>query len=502
MAIIGMQRRLREVARLRIGEKKTNAQGKTFPGKLGTFRITSRDRSLIDAAARLYGGDVKPWSAPDGSEQWDIVTKAAVIEVVVPPADMAFSQFYEQWSGGGCLRRCDGARELISEQACLCDPDTRDCTPHTRLSLILPDMPVVGLFRLDTSGFNAAEELAGAVDLARAFAAAGQWLPAELRLELREKRKPGEQTKKFAVPCLDLKIPMRALAALSAAPPAALDSPGHFTPVPVAELPAGPSASISDQVSSVGKGARPARANAAAKLPPTGRKPRPAGEVKVPAAGSQQAGAGGDDANGSGAGTRPARVVPSPAGEEGGSLDASGDTVPSSPESLDPHGQKRAQTVAMWCRDYGIATDDDRHRFLEAFSRGAYSSSKDVGPDELPALRAALVRFKRGEVVPREQHDGTWWLAETSPLSDVVGGGPGEGEASGPPPAATDAQPWTKHRWLGAIEHVAGVGETKLLNQARKIAHELGVAQPETLDDVVDDHLVVQLLGWLKEKAG
>lgn len=470
MPIIAMQRKLREVGRIRIGEKQTNKAGKSFPAKLSTFRFTSRDRALIDAAAGLYGGDVKPWAAPDGSEQWDVVTKTAAIEVVVPPADMAFSQFFEQWSGGGCQRRCDGVRELIGDRECVCDPENLECTPHTRLSLMIPDLPVAGLFRLDTSGWNAAQELAGSVDLARAFAARGQYLPAELRLEIREQRKPGEQVKRFAVPCLDLKVSMRALAGLaSGADPVTGEIPTGFKPVPVAALEE-PGRSIAEQVAAdESRAPKPARANAAEPIRSTGVRPRAVVDV-----GSAGVDAGSVDEAVGGGGPGPATT--------------------GSPPPSTPDGFVEARQVAMLCRDVGL-DDEARHEFLEAFSRGGYASAKEVPAGDLAGLRAALTRYRRGEVKPVRQHDGVLWLVDTKPLGEVLGKPRGE-----PVRVGAGEEPWSQARWLAAAADVPGVGQVKLLRAARNIAEKLEIPLPRALGDVTDPQLVEPLLAWLHEQ--
>ena len=288
MAIIDLQRRIAEVGRIRIGQQvaTSTGRGKKRPAKLDTFRLTSPNRQRIEQAARLYGGDVQQWEAPAGS-QWEIITRTDVLPVIVPPSDMAFSQWYELWSGGGCQRRCDGAHDSISDGNCLCDPDNRECNIHTRLSVMLRDMPGLGLWRIDTSGYYAALELQGAVDVMRMAAAAGTMLPAQLRLEQRMIKRADEQTKRFAVPVLDVEIsPAQLLSGgdrldmgtLSIEPPRDVDPTVNLnlTPVPasVQERPAPP---ISEQATATKE--RKPRKNAATKIAPTGIKPRTAAEA-------------------------------------------------------------------------------------------------------------------------------------------------------------------------------------------------------------------------------
>ena len=107
MAIVDIQRRQTEVGRIRLGQKVKASNGKERPARLETFRFTSPSKPLIDAIAKLYGGQVQEWTPPRGAAEWEVVTDAASVPVVVPPQDIGSSQFYESWSAGGCQRRCD-----------------------------------------------------------------------------------------------------------------------------------------------------------------------------------------------------------------------------------------------------------------------------------------------------------------------------------------------------------------------------------------------------------
>lgn len=208
MPILDLQRRMHETGRIRIGHTATTSSGKKAPAKLDRFRLTSADRDKLERAAALYGGTVAEWTAPAG-KQWELYTEADAIPVVVPPTDMAFSQWFEMWSGGGCDRRCDGATELLTDGPCVCgpDPEQRECKPTTRLSVLLPELDGIGLWRLESHGYYAASELAGVVDVIQLAAGRGLMLPATLRLDQRIVKKKGQQTRKFAVPTLDVSVP-------------------------------------------------------------------------------------------------------------------------------------------------------------------------------------------------------------------------------------------------------------------------------------------------------
>ena len=198
---------------------------------------------------------------------------------------MSFSQFYELWSGGGCQRRCDGAHLIPSDEPCQCDPDERECKPHTRVSVMLADFPTSGLWRLDTQGYYAAVELSGGFEMATLIAKASgrTMLTGTLRLEQREVKRPGQQTRKFAVPVIDFDIDVRAFvgdtASLTSAPPPA-QIERTVTPVPRDESPA---PSVAEQLQAVETPAAPKRrANAAEPLPPTGLAPRTVGGASQP----------------------------------------------------------------------------------------------------------------------------------------------------------------------------------------------------------------------------
>lgn len=199
-----------EVGRIRLGTStpKTARSGKEYnePVKLETFRLTSRSKALVEEAASLYGGDCEPWQPQNGgAQQWQVLTEQRSIAVIVPPEPV--SQYYELWFGGRCQRRCDGLRELLQEQPCICGPDpaSRKCKPTTRLSLMLAELSGIGVWRLETHGYYAAAELPAVADL---LSAAGGNVPARLEMEERSAMVPDprdpskEVATRFMVPVL------------------------------------------------------------------------------------------------------------------------------------------------------------------------------------------------------------------------------------------------------------------------------------------------------------
>lgn len=202
MPIVTLQRRHTEVGRIRLGQKVPTSTGKMRPAKLETLRFTSPRRELIEKIAELYGGEVKPWSPGRGNGQWEVVTDAKSVPVMVPPQDPAESQWLELWSAGGCQRRCDGVTETISGGPCLCDPDPaeRDCSMHTRVTVLLEEVPGIGVWRVETGSYYAATELPGVAEF---LSAAGGIIPGRLILSERTVVSRGK-THHFVVPVLDI----------------------------------------------------------------------------------------------------------------------------------------------------------------------------------------------------------------------------------------------------------------------------------------------------------
>lgn len=293
MSIITLQRKIAESGRIRIGQQVDTGRGKR-PEKLTTFRLTSPDRSRIEQAAQLFGGTVQPWQAPAGN-QWEVVTETDALNVIVPPSDMAFSQWFELWSAGGCARRCDGHTETITDAPCVCDPDNRECSIHTRLSVFLADMRGLGFWRVDTSGYYAAVELQGAVEVLKLAAARGQMLPARLCLEQRMVKRVGQGTRRFAVPVLDIDVsPAQLLGGQAGAQhdggtrlDVVLEQPAPtavqqttrpaLTPVPDS-VPEHPVPSVAEQATAELEPRR-RRSNAAPPVPASGLAPRTAAEA-------------------------------------------------------------------------------------------------------------------------------------------------------------------------------------------------------------------------------
>jgi hypothetical protein len=220
MPILTLQQSMRRLGRIRMGAKGSKTVTKNgkkveveFPRKIESWRMTSASRDLLEAAAAIYGGEVGEWEGSPNGTQWELFTEADAIDVVIPPGEMAFSQWFEMWSGGGCQRRCDGTSEQLSDSACMCPADPEDriaaaqkgeaCKPTTRLFVIQPHLPDVGLWHFESHGFYAATEIPGTINIIRAAAANGTLIPARLRIEQRTS-KANNETLRYAVPVIEL----------------------------------------------------------------------------------------------------------------------------------------------------------------------------------------------------------------------------------------------------------------------------------------------------------
>jgi hypothetical protein len=222
MPILDLQQRIRELGRIRIGQKVATAKGGTRPAKLDRFRLTSPSKELLDRVAKVYGGTVTPWNPDGGAGQYEVITDAKRMPILVPHQPV--SQYYELWSGGGCQRRCDGITELLKDKPCICgpDPEQRQCKPTTRLNVVLSEIPGVGVWRLESHGYYAALELPGVAEL---LAKAGGYVPAFLGLEERTAKRDGK-TLRWMVPTIDVDItPTALMAGNTDAGPAVTGSP-------------------------------------------------------------------------------------------------------------------------------------------------------------------------------------------------------------------------------------------------------------------------------------
>lgn len=205
----GIRPKVNEIGRIRLGEKTQSGA----PKSLSTFRLTSYDRGVLDAAQAIYGGTVRAWTDAPDPGMFQLITTVAAIDILIPRSLQNVTQSYELWTGGACQRRCDGRLCALPEQdvvACMCAADgltgaDRECEVITRLSVIMPRLPGLGVWRLDTGGWHAATTIPSTLELLMALDPR-QMVPAVLRAVQRSSKgvENGRTvTHRFIVPVLD-----------------------------------------------------------------------------------------------------------------------------------------------------------------------------------------------------------------------------------------------------------------------------------------------------------
>lgn len=211
MPIINLQKRARELGRIRLGMKETftkrNGEQGTRPAKLDRFRLTSASQPLLEKVAELYGGEVRPWTPDGGSPAYEVITDSKRLPIMVPPQPV--TQWHEAWRKSGCVHRCDGERNVLTDEPCNPDDALHQeamAKPTTRLNVVLRDVEGIGVWRVETHGWNAAIELP---DVAEFLAQAGGYVNGWLALEQRTSiDTSGDKpvTQHFMVPIIEIDV--------------------------------------------------------------------------------------------------------------------------------------------------------------------------------------------------------------------------------------------------------------------------------------------------------
>lgn len=235
--VIDIQKGFREIGALRMGYSEPKGSGK-IPKKSQYWILTSNDKRALEVAASQFGGTVEEWPDESSKHTHRLITKMIEIPVMISPVPA--SQSYEQWSGGECKRRCNGAFDRLNNCPCQCPSDHKErtelaktgraCKLTTRVGFILPSIPDLGVWKCETHGYYAAVELPSTTDFLQAMAVQGAKIPALLAIEIRKSRSGGV-TKTYPVPVVRLAHSMNELASLPI---------GGMTHQPAIEAPSAP----------------------------------------------------------------------------------------------------------------------------------------------------------------------------------------------------------------------------------------------------------------------
>lgn len=189
-------RRLPRLGKIRLGVKETSQKtGNPYPKAVDYF-VCNADQSTSEAAARAFHqvyGD-KP--------------RALDIMFPVEDRDQFFPQFYRRYgSGSGLLCKGDGetAVEIDKETGEIreieCDPmecewaAKKHCRPVGTLQFLLPKVPGLGAWQIDTSSYHSIVNLNSAIDFVRALTG-GRIAMIPLKLIIRPKEVQVEGKKK------------------------------------------------------------------------------------------------------------------------------------------------------------------------------------------------------------------------------------------------------------------------------------------------------------------
>lgn len=216
MRIKDLQQRIFTIGKIRLGLYDG------APKKLDTFRLTSPDRKVLEAAAALYGGEVREWSPLNDPQrkEFELITAVKELPFLISPVPV--SQAMEEWGRGVCKRRCDTEIERISGKPCIClKQNKRVCKPVTRFNVVLYQLPGFGVWLLESHGWTMATELTTTADLLYGWLKnTRKPIPAKLAIEMREikrVKKSGEGVDVFKFPVAVIKIEHTPLQLLSLA---------------------------------------------------------------------------------------------------------------------------------------------------------------------------------------------------------------------------------------------------------------------------------------------
>lgn len=494
MLIDDIEPRLPELGRLRMGEKGKKGE----PVKLSQWRLTSHDEIVLHELAALYGGTPRPWTAAPEEGQFELYTETSALDVLIPPDPMTAA--FESWGSGGCKRRCNGLDAVIAktetvknakgekeqvtslvDEPCWCKPlglipgDEDDvkkgaCDLVVRLNVVLPNVSGLGVWRLDTGSVFAYRELRGQTELLRRMAGSMLDIPAQLAIEQRRIKKPGQAPKEFIVPVLRMRRTLHELVAA-----AREGSAG--------ELVSG------GEVREIESGAR--RNTIADKPDHVQELIRACGTARLTE--EQRHRLVEVVSNGRVSSSRD--VTLAEASEAIAAIDAGrwkdlvGIVDPSDVTSQTPPAERTPRKAGS---SAAVQLTEDEQRELHRLRTTLTNLPDDLRARADAAIAAARIPDELAAITT--EHLATLGaLIEDLEVEDLERT-PKVGQV------ADSDTPWGKTEWDAAARAVGFTG-ARLLKEARSFATDLGIDPPRSLEEITNDSLVSRCHAWLREQG-
>ena len=266
--LIERQRRIREEGVIHVGEIR-NTGSASFPTSRKTFRLTAKNKAILDTAALKYGGEVTEWMHEGSKKGYQLGIEQSELKAMFSAKELdsgdyeSCAQSFEMWNGQTNVRRCDGincetwqptgekdrkGKDVHARVSCpcLCDRNAEDfrylvskgkaCKLVTRMRVLLTEIPALGLWRLNTGSDVFADEIMGFIEQLEMMGLRGQMVPVKLSIDFREKRTgPGQDTEKFPVVSVSIDAnPVNLATLVLEARNQALSLPKGFADVPTA----------------------------------------------------------------------------------------------------------------------------------------------------------------------------------------------------------------------------------------------------------------------------
>lgn len=183
-------RRLPRVGKIRLGEKATSQRGSQYPRAVDYFVVRADDATSPAAAEafhQIYG---------DKPRELRIMFPANDEETFFPQWYKAYRQGVGLWcKGDGETAQRVGDGGQLMEVPCPCDLLQQGlCKRIGNLLFLLPDVPVIGVWQLDTSSFHSMVNINSAIELIKSMTGgriAG--IPLTLRLRPQEVTPDGKR---------------------------------------------------------------------------------------------------------------------------------------------------------------------------------------------------------------------------------------------------------------------------------------------------------------------